>query len=390
MSIFITGATGHLGSLIVAGLLRKPSIQLILGHRDHHKPEEILAFLKKILSKETELDPAAALNRIQLLPYSALPIPGGRPSKDLRKLEIQEIIHCAGSLEYFNLEALEKVNVGLTRDLLDLGRQLNIRRFIYISTTFSSGFRQGLIPETLHDEPDRDPTDYTRTKRQAEHVVAGYGIPYLIIRPSIAIGDSRDGHYGGKAYGLYQFLEAYERLFVDKYLPIVHVVAPPVPLNMIHQDAFLEGFSSAYDLLPDGSILNLVSKQATLPTVRDIYQIWMEICVRPQEVHYHLNREQVSKEKLDIRLKMLLEISKVNTEISSHPWHFESKNMDWLKERGCPFQDATKKTLRICMQRFADHSPKIKTFLQNNRNNFPQRIQVFDNTSQVGNAAVNT
>jgi len=49
----------------------------------------------------------------------------------------------------------------------------------------------------MHAGDGEDPTEYTRTKRNAEELVATSGVPYLILRPSIVIGDSRDGRYFG-------------------------------------------------------------------------------------------------------------------------------------------------------------------------------------------------
>ena len=378
MAILLTGATGHLGSFIAVALLRKLGPKLVISYREHRTPEEVLDHLNRTFSMETGLDPESIADRIELLPQSLIPENGRSPSEKVTNLNISEIIHCAGSSSYFDKEALEKVNIQLTQDLLNLGHQLKINRFVYISTAFSSGYSKGLIKEVFHEKTEEDPTEYTKTKRMAEELVANSTIPYLIIRPSIVIGDSQDGHYNGKPFGIYQFMDAFERLFCGEYIPIGHMLAPNLPLNLIHQDAFMEGFDYAHSLLPNGSIIHLVSNQSTLPSIRDLYTLWVDICSRPQEMHYYSNKEDIPTMKLDTRIKMLLEISKVNNAIASRPWLFETKNIDHLKEQGCPFPDATLDSLRTCLQHFVDHSEKIQDFIRRNKSKFPNEIKIIE------------
>src|SRR5262249_5319043 len=148
------------------------------------------------------VDAAPRLQRVNIL---ALPPPGEimRLRESIRGWEVSDIIHCAGCVDYFHRKNLAEGNPELTRAFVQLAREMLLRRFAFISTAFCSGYCDGPIRERLHGDSREDPTEYTRSKREAEAIVAGSDLPYLIVRPSVVVGDSRDGRYGGKRYGLY-------------------------------------------------------------------------------------------------------------------------------------------------------------------------------------------
>ena len=110
---------------------------------------------------------------------------------------------------------------------------LDLERLYYLSTAFSCGYRSDRVPERLHPVPESDPTDYTWSKREAESILARSGVPFVIIRPSVVVGDSRDGRYSGKRYGVYQLWHAAERLMGVR-VPSSHLCGraaeePPAP-----------------------------------------------------------------------------------------------------------------------------------------------------------------
>src|SRR5215469_774205 len=190
--IMVTGTSGYLGSLIAATLLSHATVRILTPTRG--RAESVLeAVAAELASQGISLDQS---HRERLQVTAMPPIEElDQLSPVMREFGVEEVIHCAACLDYFNKAALETVNVELTRRIVELSLDVGVERFIYMSTAFSSGYVESPVPEQLHEEPERDPTDYTRTKRAAERVVAASGLPYLIIRPSIVIGDSRDGHY---------------------------------------------------------------------------------------------------------------------------------------------------------------------------------------------------
>lgn len=358
----ITGATGYVGQLITASLLTSTGNLLVLPVRTQHSPQSVLSRLKNTLLN-SEFDPDKIdWNRVRVI---SLPPPGelSTLAPQLKSLGIEEILHCAGCIDYFDSIALQAVNIDFTQALLDLGKNLNIGRFIYISTSFSCGYVAGNIKEQLHPEPKEDPTDYTRSKRVAEHLVASSGLPYLIVRPSIVIGNSKNGRYGGKPYGIYQIMAAWERLLSDRYSPILHVVAPRKVIHVIHQDALQSGFLAAYHHLPTNEIFHLVSDPKALPTVRDLWEQWFEVCVKPEQVYYYEDLNEVPMEALDTRQRMLIEFTQVNLEIASHPWVFERRHLEHLCREGLSFRNSDIESLAVCQRRFVQDSPRLQKYL---------------------------
>lgn len=377
MAVLITGATGFLGNIIVVGLLTRTSQKLILPIRTKHSTESIQNNLRTALAKEGVSDPDSLLKKVRTLSLERLE-DLKQHRNDLQEWEVDEFIHCAGSLDYLNIEDLKRTNVDLTQELLSLGRELSLRRFLYLSTAFSSGFRDDLIREELHPEPISDPTAYTLTKREAERLVAESGLPFLIFRPSIVIGDSRDGSYVGKPYGIYQFIDAGEKIVGTKYFPSAHFVAPKLPQNFIHQDAFMDMFNCGYETLPDGSIFNMVAHPDTLPTIREVFTQWFETCTHPKEITYYSNIEEIPVLDIELCNRMMLEISKINSKIISRPWNFETKTLDRFIDQGFTFANTTKESIRKCFEWKVKQSTTLQSYLENNRDFFPEKMKIID------------
>ena len=143
-----------------------------------------------------------------------------------------------------------------------------------VAATGPTGCRSDCTPHRV-----RPATDYTWSKREAESILARSGVPFVIIRPSVVVGDSRDGRYSGKRYGVYQLWHAAERLMGVQYPPVIYAVAPPKNrLHLLHQDAFQAGFLACYRHVPAGRFVHLVSREETLPTLRDLYHLWLGRC----------------------------------------------------------------------------------------------------------------
>lgn len=359
--IMVTGASGYLGSLIVATLLRHETARLLTPVRS--TADSVLAPVGAELATEGHDSALSQLGRLE--------IPRWPPADELDQLipamlalGVDEVVHCAACLDYFNRPELEAVNVELTRKLVALAQKARVRRFIYISTAFSSGYIDGPVSEQLHAEPAEDPTDYTRTKRMAEHIVATSGLSYLIIRPSIVIGDSRDGHYSGKRYGLYQLWSGIERLLCREWQPEVHVFAPSRSrANLIHQDAFQSAFIAAHRFLPDNSIVNLVSDNDVAPTSRQLWDTWLDVCNRPRRRIYYEQMADIPMHAIPRAQRALLALASVNLNIISHDWSFDTGCLELLRRRGLDFRDTTLESVEVCQRQFIDQSATIQRFL---------------------------
>jgi nucleoside-diphosphate-sugar epimerase len=361
--IVVTGATGYMGALIVASLLRDTAAQVTCLTRSVHDRRALLEpIIEEWEAQAHGCWSDAVASRVHQL---QLPVDLADVVDVVPQLQgVDEIIHCAGCLDYNDLVKLQAVNVGYTAHLLVLARRLKVVRFVYISTAYSSGYQPHTTAEALLPEPPADPTQYTRTKREAERLVATSGVPFVIIRPSILIGTSRTGRYSGKRYGLYQQWMGLERLACDRYHAAFHTVAPKLPLNVLHQDAFCDAFKVAYHWLPDGAFMNLVSNPLTSPSMRDLWDMWFEV-TRPQTVYYHPSFNEVPFKEIPTRQRAYLTFAQVNLEIASHHWQFEANWLNLLRSKGLWFTDATIDSVRVCQNRFIRSSELIGKYLSN-------------------------
>jgi nucleoside-diphosphate-sugar epimerase len=390
--VLVTGASGYVGGLLAAALLAEESGWVVLPIRQKHDPNKIrAAILNEARAMGHELSETDAA-RLVLVP---LPLTADMPARlvaDLAPLlapyNITDIVHAAGCLSYFNAARLEEGNQNLTRLFLELGRRLGVRRFVYVSTAYASGFVSGPIHETLHGDPPRDPNEYTRSKRLTEHLVAQGGLPYLIVRPSIVVGNSRDGRYAGKPYGAYQVWTGLCKFLCDRYRPVIHAVAPDLPLNFVHQDAVQAGFLAAFRHAPDGSIVHLVSRDDVVPTTRQYWHLWMKTCGRPREVRYYDRLADLPRDELDEPQRLLVEFAESNIEISTHHFRFETSNLDRLRRGGLAFVDATVDTMQVCLDDFLSRNPRALAFMNAEAGRAPGREPLaLDMSATVGKAA---
>jgi nucleoside-diphosphate-sugar epimerase len=353
----LLGATGYIGTLATATLLAEERCRLILPVRGGRSREQVLRPILAECEASGRRIESADLDRLEVTDLPDTPqIPqlAGR----FRDLGVDRIAHCAGSVHYFDRVQLRAGNVELTDAIARLALRLDLERLYYISTAFSCGYRSGLVPERLHSAPESDPTDYTWSKREAESIVARSGVPFVIIRPSVVVGNSRDGRYSGKRYGIYQLWYAAERLMGVQYPPVIYAVAPASRLHVLHQDAFQAGFLACYRHLPAGRFLHLVSREEGLPTLRDLYQLWLGRRAPACVVRYFDSLEEVPLDEMDSQQRLWLEFTGVNHQIASHPWSFETRNLDDLASHGLEIAHATLQTLAVCQEHFLSASPR--------------------------------
>ena len=356
-SILITGATGYLGGLAVATALTRGHERLVLPLRDPTAWDTVVGRVAAEL--EAGGRPLTPEDRERMIPVTLPPTDRlGELLPVLREHRVRDVLHCAGCLSYFNVRQLQEGNIDLTREFVRLSQDLDVRRFLFVSTAYSSGFTDEIIPEALHESPGADPTDYTRTKREAEQVVAGSGLSYVIVRPSIVIGDDRDGRYSGKAYGVYQLWHAYDR-FVAKTNPtIVHLVASDAPINFLHQNAFTNALWAAYRELPDDTIVHVVSRDEGLPSLRGSWERVLTQYGSIEEVHFYPSLDRVPTKDMSRRMRFWNEFTSINMEIGSAHWRFDTRVLDGLRHAGLSFADCTYETFATCQERYFRDYPK--------------------------------
>ncbi len=374
----LTGASGYVGRLVAAAILAREDDDLVLPLRGARDPLETQ---RAILAEAKLLAPAisttAAASRIRFLSLED----SDSEIADAVGKRVGEILHCAGCVDYFNAERLHEGNTALTDRMLALGRRLEVDRFTFMSTAFSCGdTEQDPIPEALHPDSDNDLTEYIRTKRRAEWQVARGGLPYLILRPPILIGNSEDGRYCGKAYGLVQFWEGCSRLLCSKYREDIHFVAPMTMTPVLHQDAFQEAVLMARAHLPDESVVHLVTPSEHLVSARDLYKLFVEK-VRPERVHFYPTYQDVPRSSLYSAARTFIDFCAVNIEISERNWRFERRNMEYLESLGLAVPRATHQSVGNCLHYFLRNSTRMQRYFDRYRSLLPKKVRVIDHAA---------
>ena len=170
--------------------------------------------------------------------------------------QLDLVVHCA-ALTGFSLsaEAYESVNVQGTANVIAATGQTPL---LHVSTAYVCGRRSGPVQEGEGDAGHGFHNGYERSKAAAEALVeaaGGTGRMAAVARPSIVVGDSRDGAIGafGSIYGLIR-LVAEGRIST---LP----VAPGATLDLVPIDHVVGGLTDIASDMPGaaGHTFHLVS-----------------------------------------------------------------------------------------------------------------------------------
>jgi nucleoside-diphosphate-sugar epimerase len=132
---------------------------------------------------------------------------------------IDEFWHLAGSTDFQRRDLAMSVNVMGTSNVLNLARRLDVRAFFHVSTAYVAGLHQGLVAEdTLLESPEFRNV-YEESKYQGERIVRESGLPFIIMRPSIIMGDSVTGEAKSDkmVYGVLKLCERALRTLQKEY-----------------------------------------------------------------------------------------------------------------------------------------------------------------------------
>ncbi|MFG6439802.1 SDR family oxidoreductase [Roseateles sp. LKC17W] len=375
--VFLTGGTGYLGSLLAAQMLHDGWADAVVMPTRCETAGEVPENLEREL-KALGAAPDAAVGRVRTIHWTGAETASVESlAALLQEARITSVVHCAGCLDYFDAQALRALNVDFTAKLVEASKQAGVGCFVFVSTAYSAGYSETVVPESALSEPARDPTDYTLTKRAAEHVVAKSGLPFLVVRPSIVIGSSADGRYSGKRYGLYQQWMGVERLLTDRYHPELHTVATDQPLNLLHQDVFQRSMHATLRWVPDNEFVNLVVADDVAPSMKDLWRLFCDV-TRPQRVNFYGSLDKVDFKAINVRQRAYLSFAQTNLEIGAYAWRFERAWLSRLQENGLVFTDTSMHTLRICQDRFVSTSAAMRRYHERFGDQLPAEIEYCD------------
>jgi len=201
--IFITGATGNLGSKLVLQLLEEKQntqiIALVRGENQTEAESRLRNLLSTLSPNQNFTDIGKRLKVIngditkgQLgLTYPLY--------KNLAE-KITHIIHSAAATKFSStLEESRRVNYAGTENVMKFAglasRSSIFKTVAHISTAFVCGNREGTIYEDETNRSYRFSNGYEQSKWESEQFVRDLmpQIPIIIFRPSIIVGDSQTG-----------------------------------------------------------------------------------------------------------------------------------------------------------------------------------------------------
>lgn len=167
----VTGATGHIGNVLVRKLLeREKKVRALI------LPNECLDSMKGL---DVELFEGNVLSLDSLL---------------AAMYGVEGIFHLAGVISIMpgSDELVRRVNVEGTKNILDVAKEMKIQKFIYTSSIHAiKRVERGIIDETLPYDPGNPYGEYDRAKAEATLEVqnaARAGFEAVIACPTGVIG----------------------------------------------------------------------------------------------------------------------------------------------------------------------------------------------------------
>lgn len=316
MKVFVTGATGFLGSHVAEQLEKA-------GHQ------------VRALARKT--------SNTRFLRELGVEIVEGSMSDDdaLRRAveSVDAVVHAAGVVKVRQLHEFHEVNTQGTRRLLDavLDAAPGIRRFVYVSSMAAMGGNDGERPVRA-DDPPRPPTAYGRSKLDGEREVLRHQdrLPVTVFRPT--------GIYGPRDTELFkQFQSIYRGLAASHGdgRAIVSLVYGPDCADAICRALEREHPSGRVYLVSDG-------QPYTMDEMLDIFGD--AVGRRGLRVHfpYALLRAVFRANELVgsvTRRPVMLRADKVN-EVRTRNWHLDieplRRELDW--EPRTPLREGTRHT----------------------------------------------
>lgn len=182
MRILVTGAAGLIGGALVAGLAGAGHAVTALVHRRHDLADHA-GRLVTSRAEGAEPAPGEVVTRQGDVREAGFGL-GHMPAVDL-------VVHAAAVTAFDAADAVyAAVNVAGTRHAINVARGAGAR-LLHVSTAYVCGTTDGPIAEGLTGAAFTN--GYEASKAAGEALVRESGVPFLIARPSVVVGDHAEG-----------------------------------------------------------------------------------------------------------------------------------------------------------------------------------------------------
>ncbi len=207
--LFITGSNGFLGRNMFESMLKGSNDKFYLLIRSEASKKSVIERVKR-----TAYERINFLDGDMTLPFLGL------NENDLKKvLNCNEYWHFAAatSFEISERDSVMSINIGGAENMLQLAESNpDLRHLYFISTAYIAGNHNGIIYEDKMPYPVQFKNSYEESKYKAELIIRKSGLPWMIFRPSIIVGNSKTYCCQGKTrisygyvLGIYKALLAY-------------------------------------------------------------------------------------------------------------------------------------------------------------------------------------
>ncbi len=191
--VFLTGATGLVGGLVLARLLSfgLPVAVMVRGHRKQSASERVASLMQRLEGRFGQLFTRPVVLDGDLVSPGLGMSPGDR---EWIAKNCDSVIHSAANLLF--RPAVDhpenepyRTNVEGTRQLLELMTSAGITEWHYVSTAYIAGLRSGRILEGEFDVGQEFGNDYERSKLMCEQLLRSSSSIHslTVYRPSIVI-----------------------------------------------------------------------------------------------------------------------------------------------------------------------------------------------------------
>ena len=197
---FLTGGTGGLGAELIPRLLKaRPDARITALVRASDLSHARLR-MEQIFCYVRHYHPGFDASRVEAVVGDVTYPRLGLSLSDAASLRgrVTQIVHSAASIELQgSREELRRINLGGTRAVAEFAESCpQLQRLLLLSTAFVAGRRSGRILESELDCGQEFVNHYEASKFASELYLRALAerLPMTIVRPSIVVGDSQDGH----------------------------------------------------------------------------------------------------------------------------------------------------------------------------------------------------
>ena len=185
-TVFVTGATGLVGTEVVAQLLSTTNSKIYVLVRAASE-EEAEGRLRALWWDDATLVNAIGKRVHAITGDITKPI-------EIQHTDITHVIHCAAETGVQkSRRKLRNINIDGTRHVVRMAELLpQLQCFIHVSTAYVAGTKSGII---LEEAPlsTQFYSQYEQSKAEAEKIVRESTLPYIICRPGMIVGNSQTG-----------------------------------------------------------------------------------------------------------------------------------------------------------------------------------------------------